>query len=180
MKILVTGGAGFIGSNFIRYILSETGWTITNLDKLTYAGNLENLAGVQDDPRYSFVRGDIAEATFINSLFTEKKFDTVVNFAAESHVDRSIMDASPFIQANIAGAQALLDAARKYGLQKFVQVSTDEVYGSLEHPWPRTAPIPPARRQPTCSAGPISRPTACPWWSPAAPTTSAPTSSRKS
>ena len=131
MKILVTGGAGFIGSNFIRYILSETGWTITNLDKLTYAGNLENLADVQDDPRYSFVRGDIAEATFINSLFTEKKFDTVVNFAAESHVDRSIMDASPFIQANIAGAQALLDAARKYGLQKFVQVSTDEVYGSL-------------------------------------------------
>jgi dTDP-glucose 4,6-dehydratase len=131
MKILVTGGAGFIGSNFIRYILSETGWTITNLDKLTYAGNLENLAGVQDDPRYSFVRGDIAEAPFIDSLFTEKKFDTVVNFAAESHVDRSIMDASPFIQANIAGAQALLDAARKYGLQKFVQVSTDEVYGSL-------------------------------------------------
>ena len=131
MRILVTGGAGFIGSNFIRYILSETGWTITNLDKLTYAGNLENLAGVQDDLRYSFVRGDIAEASFINSLFTEKKFDTVVNFAAESHVDRSIMDASPFIRANIAGVQALLDAAKKHGLQKFVQVSTDEVYGSL-------------------------------------------------
>jgi len=131
MRILVTGGAGFIGSNFIRYILSETGWTITNLDKLTYAGNLENLAGVQDDLRYSFVRGDIAEASFIDSLFTEKKFDTVVNFAAESHVDRSIMDASPFIRANIAGVQALLDAAKKHGLQKFVQVSTDEVYGSL-------------------------------------------------
>ena len=131
MRILVTGGAGFIGSNFIRYILSETDWTITNLDKLTYAGNLENLAGVQDDLRYSFVRGDIAEASFIDSLFTEKKFDTVVNFAAESHVDRSIMDASPFIRANIAGVQALLDAAKKHGLQKFVQVSTDEVYGSL-------------------------------------------------
>jgi dTDP-glucose 4,6-dehydratase len=129
--MLVTGGAGFIGSNFIRYILTETDWTITNLDKLTYAGNLENLSGIQGNTRYSFVRGDIAGVPFIDSLFAEKKFDTVGNFAAESHVDRSILDASPFIQANIAGTQVLLDAARKHGLQKFVQVSTDEVYGSL-------------------------------------------------
>ena len=131
MKMLVTGGAGFIGSNFIRYILTETDWKITNLDKLTYAGNLENLSDIQGNTRYSFVRGDIAAVPFIDSLFAEKKFDTVVNFAAESHVDRSILDASPFIQANIAGTQVLLDAARKHGLQKFVQVSTDEVYGSL-------------------------------------------------
>ncbi|MCL6478036.1 MAG: dTDP-glucose 4,6-dehydratase [Peptococcaceae bacterium] len=131
MKILVTGGAGFIGSNFIRYILRETGWAVTNLDKLTYAGNLENLADVRDNPGYSFVRGDIADKPFIDSLFAERKFDVVVNFAAESHVDRSIMDASPFIQTNIAGTQVLLDAAKKHGIVKFVQVSTDEVYGSL-------------------------------------------------
>ncbi|MFZ5595564.1 MAG: dTDP-glucose 4,6-dehydratase [Bacillota bacterium] len=132
MHLLVTGGAGFIGSNFIRYILWETDWKITNLDKLTYAGNLENLADIRDNNRYEFVHGDIADYNEINNLFYNKKFSAVVNFAAESHVDRSIQDSSPFIKTNIAGTQILLDAARKYKVEKFVQISTDEVYGSLE------------------------------------------------
>jgi len=131
MKLLVTGGAGFIGSNFIRLILGESDWEVVNLDKLTYAGNLENLADVKDNPRYSFVRGDIADAKLVDETFKQHKFNAAINFAAESHVDRSIQDASPFISTNIAGTQVLLDAARRYGLHKFVQVSTDEVYGSL-------------------------------------------------
>lgn len=131
MKLLVTGGAGFIGSNFIHYVLQQySGWHVTNLDKLTYAGNLENLAAVEKDPRYCFVRGDIADTCLIDKLFAGG-FDAVVNFAAESHVDRSILDASPFIETNVRGTQVLLEAARKYGVAKFIQVSTDEVYGSL-------------------------------------------------
>jgi len=132
MKLLVTGGAGFIGSNFVRLTLAETDWEIVNLDKLTYAGNLENLAEIKDHPRYSFVRGDIADAKLVDEIFRRHKFNAVINFAAESHVDRSIQDASPFIATNIAGTQVLLDTARKYEAGKFVQVSTDEVYGSLE------------------------------------------------
>lgn len=132
MHILATGGAGFIGSNFVRYILEETDWQITNLDKLTYAGNLENLIGLQDNPRYSFVHGDIADSRIVDSLFGDNNFDAVINFAAESHVDRSIQDSSPFIKTNIAGTQVLLDAARKFETDRFLQVSTDEVYGSLE------------------------------------------------
>lgn len=131
MKLLVTGGAGFIGSNFVRLILTESDWEVVNLDKLTYAGNLENLADIQDSPRYIFVRGDIADPVMVEDLFAKNKFDAVINFAAESHVDRSIQDAAPFISTNIAGTQVLLDAAKRHGLQKFVQVSTDEVYGSL-------------------------------------------------
>ncbi len=132
MNILVTGGAGFIGSNFIRYILSETSWRVVNLDKLTYAGNLENLSDVEDNPQYVFVRGDIADKGLVNKLFKKYSFDAVVNFAAESHVDRSIENATPFISTNIAGTQILLDMARQKGLRKFIQVSTDEVYGSLD------------------------------------------------
>lgn len=132
MKILVTGGAGFIGSNFIHYLLREhPDWHIVNLDKLTYAGNLENLSDVQDDPRYTFVHGDVADRELVNSLFEQEKFDLVAHLAAESHVDRSILDASPFIETNVKGTQVLLEAAKQYGVQKFLQVSTDEVYGSL-------------------------------------------------
>ncbi len=132
-KILVTGGAGFIGSNFIHYLLQHhPDWQIVNLDKLTYAGNLENLAELNDDPRYTFVHGDIADRNLVKSLFEEQKFDMVAHLAAESHVDRSILDASPFIETNIKGTQVLLEAAKEYGLKKFLQVSTDEVYGSLK------------------------------------------------
>jgi dTDP-glucose 4,6-dehydratase len=131
IKVLVTGGAGFIGSNFIRYVLREhSDWDITNLDKLTYAGNLENLAGIEKEKRYHFVKGDIADGKLVDVLF-DGGFDIVVNFAAESHVDRSIMDPSPFIKTNIEGTNALLKAARHRGIKRFLQVSTDEVYGSL-------------------------------------------------
>ena len=129
-RVLVTGGAGFIGSNFIRYILHlHPDWEVINLDKLTYAGNLENLKDVQSHPGYSFVRGDITDRKLIGRLF-KQGFKAVVNFAAESHVDRSIMDPSPFIRTNIEGVQVLLEGVRQYGIELFLQVSTDEVYGS--------------------------------------------------
>ena len=131
MRVLITGGAGFIGSNFIRYALREhTGWDITNLDKLTYAGNLENLAGIEKEKRYHFIKGDISDGKLVDSLFCQG-FDIVVNFAAESHVDRSIMDPSPFIKTNVEGTNVLLDVSRHRGIKRFLQVSTDEVYGSL-------------------------------------------------
>ncbi len=132
MKLLVTGGAGFIGSNFIHYILKEyPQWEVTNLDKLTYAGNLENLKDVQNEPRYHFVKGDIADRELIDGLLSQG-FDVIVNFAAESHVDRSILDATPFIETNVKGTQVLLEGTKKYQIQRFVQVSTDEVYGSID------------------------------------------------
>ena len=132
MKLLVTGGAGFIGSNFVRYILTEhLDWQVTNLDKLTYAGNLENLKDIQDQPGYCFVKGDIADRKLVDELLSQG-FDVIVNFAAESHVDRSILDASPFIETNVKGTQVLLEGAKKYGIQRFIQVSTDEVYGSID------------------------------------------------
>lgn len=132
MRVLVTGGAGFIGSNFIRYALrNHPDWYVTNLDKLTYAGNLENLRDIDGSPRYSFIKGDIADRELVDALFRENRFDLVVNFAAESHVDRSILDPAPFIDTNIKGTQVLLEASRQHGISKFVQVSTDEVYGSL-------------------------------------------------
>ncbi|NPV72673.1 MAG: dTDP-glucose 4,6-dehydratase [Pelotomaculum sp.] len=130
---MVTGGAGFIGTNFIRFILAESDWEIVNLDKLTYAGNLENLADVKDNPRYTFIRGDIADKKLVDEIFKQHKFNAVINFAAESHVDRSIQNATPFIATNITGTLVLLDTSRKYGVEKYVQVSTDEVYGSLEN-----------------------------------------------
>jgi len=132
MKLLITGGVGFIGSNFIRHVRQEhPDWQITNLDKLTYAGNLENLKDVEEGSGYHFVRGDIADRQLVDELLG-KGFDVLVNFAAESHVDRSILDASPFIETNVKGTQVLLEGARQHGVGKFVQVSTDEVYGSVE------------------------------------------------
>ncbi len=129
--ILVTGGAGFIGSNFVRYMLHTHSYRIINLDKLTYAGNLENLADVESHSNYTFVKGDICDRLLIDKLFQDEHIDTIVNFAAESHVDRSILGARVFVETNVLGTQTLLDAAKTYGVEKFLQVSTDEVYGTL-------------------------------------------------
>jgi dTDP-glucose 4,6-dehydratase len=132
MKILVTGGAGFIGSNFVRMVLSEHKETsVVNIDKLTYAGNLENLQGYLEHPNHRFVRGDICDGALIARLIDEHKFDAIVNFAAESHVDRSLVDADVFIETNVKGTLTLLKAALDKKVPRFIQVSTDEVYGSL-------------------------------------------------
>lgn len=131
MRILVTGGAGFIGSNFIRHLLSaQPGSRVVNLDLLTYAGNPANLADLQGQPEYRFVHGDIADAGLLEDLCAEG-FEAIVNFAAESHVDRSIEDPAHFLRTNVLGTQNLLDAARRHRVPRFLQVSTDEVYGSL-------------------------------------------------
>ncbi|HKH46008.1 MAG TPA: dTDP-glucose 4,6-dehydratase [Thermoanaerobaculia bacterium] len=138
--ILITGGAGFIGCNFVRLALAETEARLVVLDKLTYAGSLENLSGVLDDPRFTFVLGDIADRATVRKIFAEHRPTAVVNFAAESHVDRSIEDASAFIQTNVVGTFELLEAARRHAAEldaagrqafRFLHVSTDEVYGSL-------------------------------------------------
>ncbi len=145
-NVLVTGGAGFIGSNFVKYLVNvQSGWTIVNLDALTYAGNLENLQDLEGNPRHIFVKGDITDAKLLKALFDEYGFDAVVNFAAESHVDRSIMEPEVFVQTNVMGTQCLLHAAKsswqtgkddrgypsyRDGV-KYLQVSTDEVYGAL-------------------------------------------------
>jgi len=132
VRLLVTGGAGFIGSNFIHYILNKyPDWQVTNLDKLTYAGNLENLSAVENQPGYRFVKGDTTDRKLVNELL-EEEFEIIANFAAESHVDRSIMDATPFIETNIKGTQVLLEGIRQHPVNKFIQVSTDEVYGSTD------------------------------------------------
>lgn len=132
MKICVTGGAGFIGSNFVYYELEKHPEDeIVCLDALTYAGNLETLEEAMKNPKFKFVKGDIADRKFIYDLFEKEKFDMVVNFAAESHVDRSIEEPEIFLQTNIMGTQVLMDACRKYGIQRYHQVSTDEVYGDL-------------------------------------------------
>lgn len=132
MKIIVTGGAGFIGSNFIFFEReNHPEDEIICVDKLTYAGNLSTLAPVMDDPKFTFVKADIADREAIYRIFEEQKPDVVVNFAAESHVDRSIENPSIFLQTNVMGTQVLLDACRKYGIQRYHQVSTDEVYGDL-------------------------------------------------
>lgn len=136
MNLLVTGGAGFIGSAFIRSMLADSTVTkIINVDKLTYAGNRENLASVEGDPRYHFVHGDICEATLVNSLFKEIRPDAVVHFAAESHVDRSILSPQPVFETNLRGTFTLLEAARATGIGRFLHVSTDEVYGSIASPY---------------------------------------------
>ncbi len=133
MKILVCGGAGFIGSNFIRHLLRERAdISIVNFDKLTYAGNLDNLADVAADSRYQFIQGDICDAAKVDAVFTEEKPDAVVNFAAETHVDRSIhLGSREFVMANTVGVQTLLDAVRRHATAKIIQISTDEVYGTL-------------------------------------------------
>lgn len=131
MKLLVTGGAGFIGSNFVIYMLNKyPEYKIVNVDALTYAGNLENLSEVQHNPNYSFVKADIADTQAMERLFSEG-VDVVVNLAAESHVDRSILEPEIFVKTNVLGTQVLLDAAKRYGVTKFIQISTDEVYGTL-------------------------------------------------
>ncbi|MER3524076.1 MAG: dTDP-glucose 4,6-dehydratase [Ignavibacteria bacterium] len=131
-NVLVTGGAGFIGSNFVRYFLAQhADVSVINYDKLTYAGNLENLAEVEDDRRYHFVKGDICDRVMVTSTLKQFSVDTIVHFAAESHVDRSILGSAEFIQTNVVGTHVLLDAAREFGIQRFIHISTDEVYGSL-------------------------------------------------
>ena len=130
LRVLITGGAGFIGSNFVRHLLnSRRDVNVINFDSLTYAGNPESLADVAENPRYQFVRGDITDKQAVDAVF-KNGLDALVNFAAETHVDRSIEDATPFLRTNILGTQCLLDAARRFKLPKFVQISTDEVYGS--------------------------------------------------
>ncbi len=136
MRMLVTGGAGFIGSNFVRWIFERGGTSfgdhrIVVLDALTYAGNLANLDGLDGNYDYRFIRGDIRDGELVKQLFAEEKIDTVVNFAAESHVDRSIMDPLAFVRTNVEGTQVLLNTARDAGVERYLQISTDEVYGSL-------------------------------------------------
>jgi dTDP-glucose 4,6-dehydratase len=130
-KILITGGAGFIGSNFVRMMLLSSDHEILNLDALTYAGNLENLSDIEKHERYTFVRGDIADPVAMDKVFADHRPEIVVHFAAESHVDRSVLDATAFVRTNVQGTQVLLDKSRIYKTQRFVHVSTDEVYGSL-------------------------------------------------
>jgi dTDP-glucose 4,6-dehydratase len=131
-NFLITGGAGFIGSNFARYMLRKyPGYRVVVYDKLTYAGNLKNLLDVHDDPRYRFVRGDIADKHSLADTIRDNQIDTIVNFAAESHVDRSILQPDAFIHTDVVGTYVLLEAARQFGLERFAQVSTDEVYGSI-------------------------------------------------
>ena len=132
MRYLVTGGAGFIGSNFVHFIMDNyPDAEVVNLDKLTYAGNLDNVKEYEGNPRYSFVHGDIADAKVVDPIF-EKGIDYCVNFAAETHVDRSIGDPSEFITTDVFGTYVLLEAAKKFGVKKFIQICTDEVYGTIE------------------------------------------------
>jgi dTDP-glucose 4,6-dehydratase len=144
--ILVTGGAGFIGSNFVRYFLqAHPGVRLVNFDKLTYAGNLENLSDLSHHPQLIFVRGDICDSAAVSAVLSEHAIDTIVHFAAESHVDRSILGAGVFITTNVGGTQVLLDAAKQHGVERFLHVSTDEVYGSLgpEGKFTETTPLHP-------------------------------------
>jgi dTDP-glucose 4,6-dehydratase len=136
--VLVTGGCGFIGSHFVRHLLRERSWRVVNLDKLTYAGDPDRLAEVACDPRYRFVHGDIADDALLDGLLAAEHPWAIVNFAAESHVDRSILDPASFLHTNIQGVHALLQVAQRYGVERFLQISTDEVYGDVEGLDPRT------------------------------------------
>lgn len=129
MHLLVTGGAGFIGSNFVRYILEERDDYVTTIDALTYAGSRQNLAPVMDDPRHRFVHGDICDRSLVEDIINE--VDVVLNFAAETHVDRSIDGSRSFVKTNVSGTRALLEAAENSGVDRFIQISTDEVYGEI-------------------------------------------------
>jgi len=156
MKLMVTGGAGFIGSAFVRMMLAEGAASeLVNLDKLTYAGNLENLAPVADDPRHHFVRGDVCDAELVDHLLASWRPDAIVHFAAESHVDRSIFSPSPVFETNLRGTFVLLEAARRHPVRRFVQVSTDEVYGSLPEPLEadENFPLRPSNPYSACKAG---------------------------
>ncbi len=190
MHILVTGGAGFIGSTYVRALLSGdypafAGADVTVLDKLTYAGNPANLAAVAGRPGFRLVSGDIADAPLVRELLVPGS--VVVNFAAETHVDRSIDDAGSFVHTNVTGTHVLLETALRQRADRFLQVSTDEVYGSIPTgswtesspccPTPRTRP---RRRRRTCWPSPTSAPTASTYGSPGAATTTAPTSTRRS
>jgi dTDP-glucose 4,6-dehydratase len=133
MNIMITGGAGFIGSNFIHFILKNyNDINVINYDKLTYAGNLDNLRDIEEDPRYSFIKGDICNGDQVNSIIKKENIDQIINFAAESHVDRSISDPNIFIKTDVFGTFNLLEACRKFNIKKYIQISTDEVYGSIE------------------------------------------------
>ena len=159
MKLLVTGGAGFIGSAFVRYILSEsTATSVVTLDKLTYAGNLENLASVLEDRRHRFVHGDICDRATVASILQEGDIDAIVHFAAESHVDRSILSPDDFVETNIRGTATLLDAARQAKTERFVLVSTDEVYGDIEAPLEADETFPVEAEQPICGVEGRRRP----------------------
>lgn len=153
MKVLVTGGCGFIGSNFIRHVLrAHPDDSVINLDKLTYAGNPENVREVADDPRYRFVHGDICDAAVVDSA--AKEADVIVNFAAETHVDRSLLDPGSFIKTDVDGTRVLLEAARRYGHQRYIQISTDEVYGStLGAAFVETDPLRPSSPYAASKAG---------------------------
>jgi dTDP-glucose 4,6-dehydratase len=132
-NILVTGGCGFIGSNFIRYMLSKNGLSrVVNLDKLTYAGNKNNLSDIEDDKRYRFIKGDICDKKKVNSICARESIDCIINFAAETHVDRSITGSEDFLMTNVLGVAALLQAAKKHKVELFIQISSDEVYGSCD------------------------------------------------
>lgn len=130
-KLLITGGCGFIGSNFIRYLIKNSDYEIVNIDKLTYAGNLKNLKDIQDNTRYKFYKADICNYELVAYIIEKEKVEAIINFAAESHVDRSILSSQEFIRTNVSGTNILLELARQYELKKFLQISTDEVYGSL-------------------------------------------------
>jgi dTDP-glucose 4,6-dehydratase len=131
MKLLVTGGAGFIGSNFIRQMMNfHPDYKVINLDVLTYAGNLNNLKGIEKNPHYTFIKGDICNRDIVNAILDKHKVDAIVHFAAESHVDRSIANASEFVMTNVVGTHTLLECARTHTIPKFIHISTDEVYGS--------------------------------------------------
>ena len=145
-KILVTGGAGFIGSNFINYMLgTRKDVSIVNLDKLTYAGNLQNLKNIENHPNYSFIKGDIVNDELVSYIFQKYDITHIINFAAESHVDRSILGSEIFFRTNVLGTNVLLENAKRFGVEKFIQISTDEVYGSLgpEGQFEETTPLQP-------------------------------------
>ena len=133
MKLLITGGLGFIGSNFVRYILKKyPEYQVINLDKMTYCANPENLKDIEDDSRYKFIKGDICDKELVNDLISKEKPDVITSFAAETHVDRSILDPDAFIKTDIFGTHTLLEAVRNHKVGKYIQISTDEVYGSIE------------------------------------------------